>query len=109
MKLSMMVVMTSCAPVRALRKPAMRGPDGASDDGRHQRQRDVNDRRDGKAEADPQRRHAADVHLTVDTDVEQTGLEADRNGKAGEDERSRREQVSEIARSEPNEPWNSAL
>ena len=94
MPLSISVVMTSCAPVRALRKPgmnpyaapAMVPPNIADHQGEERWQGSRHERR-----RDPGAQ-AADEELALDAEVEQAGVERDREAQAGEDERRRADQ-----------------
>ena len=93
MKLSMIVLITSCAPKRALSTPATpphaapaaaareRGRAGAAAR-RQERQRD----------ADQRRGEAAEIELALDADVEQPGAEPERHREPGEDQRRGAEQ-----------------
>ena len=64
-------------------------PDGTTDQGGDDGQRDVDEDGQVELEADHEGEHAADEHLTVGADVEETGLESDGNGQTGQDQRSR--------------------
>ncbi len=92
MKFNMMVVMTSWAPVRAFNNPASPAQTAPPTIPPRITSGDVDDRRRREREADPERDHAADVHLAVGADVEQPGLEADRDGETGQDQRCRGEE-----------------
>ena len=94
MRLSMIVVITSCAPGRRLQPAGDRRPQRAGDRAGEQRQRQVDVDRAGRSNEKPtdDRRHAAEDQLALGADVEQAGAEAEREAEAGERQRRRRGQ-----------------
>src|SRR5690606_3495293 len=65
-------------------------PDGAADEARQDRQRQVHDERQpGEHEPDQDGRHAADGHLAFHADVEQAGPEPECDRQTGDDQAGR--------------------
>ena len=78
MKLSMIVMITSCAPKRALSTPGIAADDPAAERGRDdaQRQRDQRRQPGGQHHADQRGGESARGELTLGADVEQAGAQA---------------------------------
>ena len=71
MKLSMMVLMTSCAPKRALSAPGIAPQRAARERGRQHRGGNREHARQRHVRAHERRGEAAQVHLALDADVEE--------------------------------------
>ena len=94
MKLSMMVLMTSCAPRHALSAPAMAPTSAPPSDAGGERQRHGDDGGQATRRRAPTMRggEGADGELPFGADVEEAGAQRERHGQAGEDERRRLEE-----------------
>ena len=112
MLLSMIVMITSCAPVRAFSTPGMH----AVERRRRRRRRAMTigiSERPGHVgqpaeRADPRGRGRADEQLALDADVEQAGPERERHGQRGADERRRAAERGGDAVGVPNMPRSRA-
>ena len=85
----MIVTITSCAPVRALRKPGDEPGDRPARRTGEDHQRHVQRERQVHAEADVGRGDGTGDELALAADVEHPGREAERDTGAGEDQRRR--------------------
>ena len=92
-QLSMIVVITSCAPTVAFRKPAMRRDAGAGEHRERDREEDVQAlRHPGPRRADPDRDDRAGDVLALAADVEEAAAERERDGEPRADQRRRQDQ-----------------
>ena len=96
MKLSMIVVMTSCAPVFALRMPGMKPQKAPPRKPATITTIDSGDREERQPDPRRRRSESTDVHLTLGPDVEQARPEAESDRQSDEDERRRRHDRPEM-------------
>ena len=89
MLLSMIVTMTSCAPVRALSTPAMPAHSAPPSAGAEDAEQQVQPERQVEREPDEAGEDATEDDLALGADVEQPGAEPDAQAEAGEDQRRR--------------------